>query len=139
MKRLLRFLTLYDKILIIGIAAVSIFFIIYPVNTIIADQTNDSGQRYLVIKSDNGDRRLPMDSIPGEEPLLIKVEGPIGTSIIETHGGKVRLKEAPPDDPLKICEKTGWIEDVGPSIICIPNQISIWIESGEADVDGTTW
>ena len=57
-------------------------------------------------------------------------------SLIEARNGKVRLKKAPEADPLKICEKTGWISEAGPRIICVPNKITVWIETGENDIDG---
>jgi hypothetical protein len=49
------------------------------------------------------------------------------------------MKKAPERDPEKVCEKTGWIDQPGPMIICVPNQIAIWIEKKDAELDGISW
>jgi hypothetical protein len=61
--------------------------------------------------------------------------------VVEAHNGKVSVQEAPEQDPEKICEKTGSISRPGPSIICIPNKLSIIIESKNEgnDLDGVSW
>ncbi len=77
-----------------------------------------------------------------ELPIIIEAKGPIGTTIIEAHNGRVRVKEAPPTDPLKIDEKIGWINKPGATIICVPNKLSIWIETvkpREGELDGVSW
>ena len=74
-----------------------------------------------------------------QEPIIFEVEGPIGIHIIEVNQGRVRVREAPAADPLKICEKTGWIDREGPIIVCVPNSLSLWLESTNSDIDGMSW
>lgn len=42
--------------------------------------------------------------------------------------------------PDRICVKTGFINKVGQSIVCLPNKVQIYIEGGmRADVDGVSY
>lgn len=139
MKKLWDFLTIYDKILIFSLIILSLIAILVPFGYLLFER-NGSAEEVIVIQTANKEqKKILMSSTYREEPLLIEVNGPIGISIIEAQNGKVRLKEAPPADPEKICEKTGWIEQVGPMIICVPNQVSIWIEKAESSLDGVSW
>jgi hypothetical protein len=128
--------TFYDKILIIIIIIVSIVMLLFPLYIL---GSKEDENLYLLVQQDNEIvREIPMaDSY--DEPIVFEVEGPIGIHIIEVINGRVRVKEAPKDDPLKICEKTGWIDREGPIIVCVPNKLSIWIESDNSDIDGMSW
>lgn len=139
MEKLNKYLTLYDKILIILIVVFSVGMIAYPFVTAYFNQTEDQ-EAYIYIKDRTQNiNRIPISDTYKEEPIIIEVEGPLGISVIEAHNGEVRLKEAPEEDPAKICEKTGWISKPGPSIICVPNKISIWIEKTDSDLDAISW
>lgn len=139
MEKLNKYLTLYDKILIILIVLFSVGMIAYPFVTAYFNQTEDQ-EAYIYIKDRTQNiNRIPISDTYEDEPIIIEVEGPLGISVIEAHKGQVRLKEAPEEDPAKICEKTGWISKPGPSIICVPNKISIWIEKTDSDLDAISW
>lgn len=146
MKRVLKYLTFYDKVLIIVIMSLSIIFILYPffINWNVfsgTDQTEEKNQYVIIQVADEVVEKVPLDQ-SREDSQIIEVDGEIGVSIIEIDRSKVRVKEAPENDPLRICEKTGWINSPGPSIICIPNQLTIWIENIEEeneDLDGVSW
>ena len=56
------------------------------------------------------------------------VRGMMGRSTVEVEGKRIRMSEAPCPD--RICVKQGWIERPGDFIVCIPNQVEIYIESG---------
>ncbi|MFO7815812.1 MAG: NusG domain II-containing protein [Halanaerobiales bacterium] len=139
MEKLNKYLTLYDKILIILIVIFSVSMIIYPfLNTYL--NPNEDQEAYIYIKDRTKNiNRIPLSDTYQDQPIIIEVEGPLGVSVIEAHNGEVRLKEAPEEDPAKICEKTGWISKPGPSIICVPNKISIWIERSDSDLDAISW
>lgn len=139
MEKINKYLTFHDKILIVIIVVVSLIMIIYPFISAYLDNNEDT-KTYIYIKDSSQEiNRIPLSDTYQEEPMIIEVEGPLGTSVIEAHNGRVRLKEAPADDPAKICEKTGWISKPGPSIICVPNRISIWIESSNSELDAVSW
>jgi len=137
--KLNKYLTISDKILILLIVVFSIIMIVYPFVTAYFNQSEDQ-EAYIYIKNRTKNiQRIPISDTYKEEPMKIEVEGPLGISIIEAHNGRVRLKEAPEEDPAKICEKTGWIDKPGPSIICVPNKISIWIERSDSELDAISW
>ena len=128
-------LTLYDKILIVAVIILSLFLLLIPFYYF--SSTSDN----LVLKVQQGNELIKTVSLAefDQETMTFQVEGPIGTHIIEVNQGRVRVKEAPADDPLKICEKTGWIDREGPIIVCVPNSLSIWLESTDSDIDGMSW
>ncbi len=79
--------------------------------------------------------RFSRDSLPAEG-RVIEVEGPIGRHRIEMTPEGVRVF-APAADPLKICEKTGWIKKPGPVIVCIPNRLVVQLMSNlPLEIDG---
>lgn len=140
MKNLWSYLTGYDKILISILLLLSILGIFLPFFNPFRARVAEGTERVIIIqKGDEEEIRIALESTYGTEPLYVEVEGPIGTSIIEAYNGSVRIKEAPPADLEKTCVKTGWVQDVGPMIICIPNQISVWIETEETGLDGVSW
>lgn len=139
MNNIWRILTFYDKLLIISLIIISVFFIVSPLKALLAGGGDADGYEVVIQSAHTGQQRIPLGDTYGKNPIFISVEGPIGVSIVEVYQGKVRLKEAPEDDPEKICEKTGWISEPGPMIVCVPNQISIWIEGRNSDLDGVSW
>ncbi|MBF0618538.1 MAG: NusG domain II-containing protein [Candidatus Omnitrophica bacterium] len=50
-----------------------------------------------------------------------------GKMQIEVKGGRVRVLES--DCPQHVCMRTGWIQYVGQTIVCVPNHILIEIKS----------
>jgi hypothetical protein len=75
-------------------------------------------------------------NLPLNKDRIIKVQGPLGESIIEIKNKKVRMLSSPCPD--KLCVKQGWIDKTSQSIICVPNRIIIKIE-GRADFDALTY
>ncbi len=135
--KLLRYMTLYDKILIILVIIISITAIVFPVLRYYYVHNNDM-KTYIVIQAGNDIiEKIDIKKTYSDKPIYREVKGPLGLSIIEAHEGKVRMYKAPEKDPLKICEKTGWISEEGPRIICVPNKVTIWIEE-ENGIDGIT-
>jgi hypothetical protein len=57
------------------------------------------------------------------------LQGTMGPATVEVSGKRIRMSEAPCPD--RICVGRGWIEKPGESIVCIPNEIEIHIESGD--------
>ncbi|MGB9681867.1 MAG: NusG domain II-containing protein [bacterium] len=74
--------------------------------------------------------------LPLNRDKTIKVQGPLGESIIEIKNRKVRMLFSPCPD--KLCMKQGWIDKTSQSIICVPNRIIIKIE-GRATFDALTY
>ncbi len=96
----------------------------------------DPGDLQVVINPVGAERqKISLGDIPEEGKGLI-VPGPIGDHLVLIYPEGVRVI-APEDDPLKICEKTGWIRRPGATIVCVPNQLAIWLEGrDETGLDG---
>lgn len=52
----------------------------------------------------------------------IRVSGPLGESLIEVRGGRVRVARDP--SPRQLCVRQGWIPPGG-AAVCLPNRISV--------------
>ncbi|MGM0409663.1 MAG: NusG domain II-containing protein [Bacillota bacterium] len=134
MSKVFELMTIYDWILIIVILLLGTSILLFP----FWRSGNENNENQHIFISVDGE---VVEKIPIEETIdeshLFEVEGPIGTSVIEAKDGRVRMKSSPCHE--KICENAGWIERAGPTIICVPNEISIWIKSESSDLDGTTW
>lgn len=130
-------LTLYDKILIGFVIILSLVLLLIPFYYFGQPAEGEE----LILRVQQGDELIKTVPVADsyEEPIIFEVEGPIGIHIIEVNQGRVRVHEAPADDPLKICEKTGWIDREGPIIVCVPNSLSLWLESTNSDIDGMSW
>jgi hypothetical protein len=130
-------LTFYDKILIVFVIILSFILLLIPFYYFGSPAEGEE----LVLKVQQGDELIKTVAVSDsyQEPIIFEVEGPIGIHRIEVNQGRVRVYEAPADDPLKICEKTGWIDREGPIIVCVPNSLSLWLESSDSDIDGMSW
>lgn len=54
-------------------------------------------------------------------------------NIIRIENGRVRILDA--DCPDKLCVKTGWIDQAGQSVICLPHKLIIKIQGGSKEID----
>ncbi|TDX41838.1 hypothetical protein C7954_12424 [Halanaerobium congolense] len=129
-------LTFYDKILIIFVVLLALALLVIPFYYFASES---DAELLLKVQLDNELIKTVPVADSYEKPIVFEVEGLIGTHIIEVNQGRVRVLEAPADDPLKICEKTGWIDREGPIIVCVPNSLSLWLESTDSDIDGMSW
>jgi hypothetical protein len=64
------------------------------------------------------------------------VQGPLGETVVEVRGGRVRIAESP--CPHQICVRTGWIERAGSMVVCLPNRVVVRVE-GKSGVDAVSW
>ncbi|MGM0547820.1 MAG: NusG domain II-containing protein [Bacillota bacterium] len=130
-------LTLYDKILIVFVISLSIILFLFPFYNF--DFNSNNNNLILKVQLENELIKTIDLAASYEQPIHFQVQGPIGIHKIEVDQGRVRVEEAPKDDPLKICEQTGWIERAGPIIVCVPNKLSIWLENDDSEIDGMSW
>jgi hypothetical protein len=124
-KRFFRILTIGDKLLIAFLFISSGFSFLWIKNI-------HASAKFCVV-SVNGKVEW---KIPLSENREIEVEGPLGQSHIEIKDGKVRMLDSP--CPLKICVKSGYIDDPNDIIVCLPNRVIVNI-TGEEKFDGITW
>ncbi|MGI6606073.1 MAG: NusG domain II-containing protein [Peptococcia bacterium] len=70
----------------------------------------------------------------------ISIQGRTDPAVIEIEKGRVRVVEA--FCPDQVCVKQGWIDTPGASIVCVPNELVIYLsvgtDDGSAAVDAIT-
>jgi hypothetical protein len=74
----------------------------------------------------SGNIILTINLLENTETKRFTVEGKIGQAIIEVTDKKVQMYQA--TCPDQICVKQGWIDSPGQSIICVPNELVIYID-----------
>ncbi len=74
--------------------------------------------------------------LPLAEDTEIQVPGPLGRSVVKIRSGKVFMESSPCTN--KVCIHMGRISRSGESILCIPNQISVTVQSSHTDTDAVT-
>ncbi|MCQ1531541.1 NusG domain II-containing protein [Lutispora saccharofermentans] len=97
----------------------------------------DTGNKTVVI-SVNGKEyeRVDMRNLSSEKLIHIELEEGRYIDIKADSKGAYVSDVVCPD---KICQKTGVIDRVGQSIVCLPNKVQVFIEGNEkADVDGVS-
>lgn len=62
-----------------------------------------------------------------------QVDGYNDKVVIEAKKNQIRVKEE--DSPLHICSKQGWVNSTYEPIICLPNKVTIKIESTNEELD----
>lgn len=129
-------LTTYDKILIILIVITAVVMLLIPYYYL---NNNSKSELILKVQLKNKIIKTILLSESYDQKIIFEVDGPIGIHKIEVWQGRVRVLKAPDSDPLKICKKTGWIEGEGPLIVCVPNKLSLWLESTDSKIDGMSW
>jgi len=77
--------------------------------------------KVVVIRSDG----KIVKELPINKDAIFEVKSKEGHLFVEIKSGKVRVINSTCRD--KLCEKEGWINNIGESIICLPNRISISI------------
>ncbi len=63
---------------------------------------------------------------PLNQDRIVKVQGPLGTTVIQIQGGQASIIQAP--CPHKFCQKMGPIPSHGRIMVCIPNRIIVEIK-----------
>lgn len=120
-REITKILTLWDRILIVFLSLVTALSF-YVVKSVFPEGAEAS----IRIEGKNiGRYKL-------KEDRLLKLRGPLGSTVIEIKNGKIRVIKAPCRD--KICMKQGWISRSGDTLICLPNRMMVFI-SGEASYD----
>ena len=68
----------------------------------------------------------PYGFYPLDSDRIVRVKGPIGTTVISIHDREAAIISAP--CPYKFCEKMGPIPHHGRVMICIPNRIIVEVK-----------
>ncbi|MGI6131666.1 MAG: NusG domain II-containing protein [Bacillota bacterium] len=57
------------------------------------------------------------------EKRTIRVEGPLGITVVEVEGTRAHVVSSPCPD--KICIRMGWLERAGDYAACLPNRVLV--------------
>lgn len=67
----------------------------------------------------------------------VKVDGPLGQTLIEISGGRARVASDP--GPRQYCVRQGWLSNNGDIAICAPNQVSLQIRGRQKAYDSLAY
>ncbi len=119
-RELLHSTTIADRILFALLLLLSLSGI-FLIKTVIPEG------RTVVIERDN----KPVYRLPLETGKTVPVEGPMGTTIVEIKGSRVRIQDSPCHN--KLCIRQGWINKG--SLVCLPNKVVVTIDTGKVTGD----
>ena len=128
MKKVLPFIKtikLGDVLIIFMLMGLIIFIINKSWNTPI-------GQYLKIEKNNEPPKIISLNQIKEE-----KIAGLLGDSNISIVDGKARFSKAP--CTKKYCIHQGWINKVNQTIVCLPNQITIYITDGSESYDSVNY
>lgn len=69
--------------------------------------------------------------LPLDDDASVAVESDRGTNVIEVDGGRVRCAES--DCSNQICVDTGWVSQVGQTIVCLPHELTVQVVADPDD------
>ncbi len=69
-----------------------------------------------------------------KDPRQITVAGDLGNSVIEISDGKVRVISSP--GKRQLCVFSGWHQQGGDNIVCLPNKVGVSLISQQDRFDG---
>jgi hypothetical protein len=120
-------MTKADKYLVAGVLFVALIFaMLFHRNFFLPQSGVESGQACIEV---HGKLIKKIDlSVKGRKATF-KIQGVMGPATLEIAHNRIRMLDAPCPD--RICVRRGWIGKPGESIVCIPNEINIYIENGD--------
>lgn len=65
-----------------------------------------------------------------------RITGPLGETVVEISGGRVRVKESPCAN--RLCIREGWKGGAGQVIVCAPNRVGLFLRGMEGGVDAVS-
>lgn len=93
---------------------------------LIINADRDGKSDFVTIKTESGNYRYNLD-----KDQIHTFSGPVGETIIEIKDNKVHILSS--DCHNKTCVESGYIENGGQTLVCLPNKIVVKIE-GNSDV-----
>ncbi len=79
-------------------------------------------------------------TVPLDGDSTLTVEGLLGTMVIETEEGRIRVVSSP--CPGQHCVMRGWVSTSGDAVICVPSEVYVRVNpsgSGTGEVDAVTY
>lgn len=124
-----------DWLLVISILSLALIFTAFNKQTFF--NSPDVGLRTKAIIKVQGEKVKDIPLSGEKRTYTFEVQGKVGTAIIEVKENSIRMYESPCDE--QICVQRGWISSPGESIICVPSEIVVEIESEKKPYDAVTY
>ncbi len=124
-----------DWFLVISIALLALIFTAF--NKHVFFRAGDVTQETKAVIKVQGEKIKEMSLPLKEKHYKLEVQGKEGIAVIEFQDKQVRMYESPCAE--QICVQRSWISSPGESIICVPNEIVVEIESAKQPYDAVTY
>lgn len=125
----MRFMTPYDKIVVVAIIVISIIL-----SFVFISGENNAGQLFVKIESCGEEFAVyPLDNFE----KTIEINTKFGYNEIKISNGNVWVSKSDCNDKIEVNE--GKICRLGQKLICLPNRLVISIVSAKTRVDGVTY
>lgn len=119
-------LKIFDKVVIVVLLIISIL----PTGLIMLAKSNKENSTIVIKVENKVEKRISLNKINESKTYEFGFNDNVG--YIEVKDGKVRMLEMDKEIcPNAICSDTGWIDKGYQSIVCLPNNIVVTIESSE--------
>lgn len=128
-------LKILDKIII----AVLLLLSILPAGVLILAKSNNQNSNIVIKVDNNVVKEIPLTNIKESKTYEFNFKNNVG--YVEVKNRKVRMLEMDKKIcPNAICSDTGWIDKGYQSIVCLPNNIVVTIESSkDAGIDAQSF
>lgn len=74
---------------------------------------------------------------PLDRAQQLRIDGPLGATVIEIRDGRVRVAASPCSG--KLCLRAGWLESAGEATACVPNRVSLVLLGADARFDAVSF
>ncbi|MCM0647277.1 NusG domain II-containing protein [Clostridium swellfunianum] len=119
-------LKIFDKVVIVVLLIISIL----PTGLIMLAKSNKENSTIVIKVENKVEKRVSLNKINESKTYEFGFNDNVG--YIEVKDGKVRMLEMDKEIcPNAICSDAGWINKGYQSIVCLPNNIVVTIESSE--------
>lgn len=119
----------WDIIIIVILIVIS--FLPEGVFWIVSGRKNYSGTYAEITVNSKLYKRINLSDHKGTEKLTIKTK--YGENVVEIQDNKISIIEA--DCPDKVCERPGFIEEPGDTLVCLPHRLIIEIKGNKEEND----
>mgnify|MGYP001004880937 FL=1 len=115
-----------DIILIVGIVAIAVLFLVWN------NYRAASGQQLKALITQDGHliKEINLSDLQASES--INIDEPV-KQVILAEKGRIRFLSS--DCPNQTCVKTGWLERPGAKAVCIPSKVVITIVGDNEQID----
>lgn len=102
----------------------AVFFSVLVCALILSFRSVSAGGDTVCVQAENASYKYSL-----KEDGIYEIPGPLGNTVVEIRGGKVRISDSP--CPEKTCVSQGWHTPA----VCLPNKIIVTVEGNSGGFD----